>query len=128
MRVHKRLGVAIAALSIVGATQATAAATGSGEVGVQAKSDCPRGWFCVWPRANYQGTMQKVQYDNADLFQYGGAFKNGVVSMFNNGNSCDVTVYINTNYRGNGGTLERGESVSSMPSTPIGSNDWVNCR
>lgn len=128
MRVRQCLGVAFAALAVMGATQTPAAAADSGETGVRARSDCPDGWFCVWPRANYQGEMQRVQYDNSDLFRHGGAFENGVVSMYNNGNHCDVAVYTNTGYRGYGGTLKRGESVAGMPSTPIGSNDWVNCR
>ncbi|MFI2506492.1 peptidase inhibitor family I36 protein [Streptomyces sp. NPDC018972] len=128
MRVRKSLGVAIAALSVVGATQVTAAAAASGENGIQAKSACPSGWFRVRPKADHQGTMQKVRYDNADLFQHGGAFENGVVSVYDNGDSCDVAVYAHTDHRGHGGTLKRGASVASMPSTPIGSNDWVDCR
>ena len=102
----------------LGATGGTAAA---------ASSDCPRGWLCVWLGENYTGRMQKVQYDNADLSMYT-VFAGGFRSIFNNGNSCDVTLYGGKNYTNSLGTVERGVKGSSSSTTLKAlSNKWVNC-
>lgn len=105
----------------LGATSGTASA---------ASSDCPEGWFCVWDGRNYTGRMQQVQYDNADLSQYA-VFNGRVLSYYNNGNSCDVTIYSGKNYTGSNITAKRGAkdtATSSQSAGAILSNKWVNCR
>ncbi|MFP3988406.1 peptidase inhibitor family I36 protein [Streptomyces sp. E11-3] len=131
---HKRVGIAVATLALTagglgGVASATTATGSGGGVSAQAAKDCPKGWFCVWPKMNYKGKMQKVQFDNKNLLQYGGAFKNGVGSVYNNGKKCDVKVYKKKNYKGFITTLKRGEKrAGDGVYRVVGSNKWVNCR
>jgi hypothetical protein len=94
-----------------------------------AKSDCPSGALCVWTGTNYSGTMGKVFGNNNDLTMYY-AFNNAK-SLYNNGNSCDVTIYTGTNRSGYRITVYRGDaynlSDTSVFRNNISSNHWTNC-
>lgn len=94
-----------------------------------AKSDCPSGALCVWTGTNFTGTMGKVFGDNNDLTMYY-AFNNAK-SVYNNGNSCDVTIYTGTNHSGYRITVYRGDAFSMSSSSvfynDIASNNWENC-
>ncbi|MBT2675148.1 peptidase inhibitor family I36 protein [Streptomyces sp. ISL-14] len=121
----KRISVGIATLALAGT--AFAGSAHAEDVSTKASSDCPKGWLCVWSGTNYTGRMQKVQYDNADLSQYT-VFANGSLSVFNNGNSCDVKVYAGKNYTDLIQTVKRGDKHTGggVP-VKVLSNKWVNC-
>lgn len=95
-----------------------------------AKSDCYAGAFCAYSQSSYAGTPGKVYQNNTDLTGYY-SFSNPK-SIYNNGNSCDVTIYTGKGYTGNQMTLERGvaynlSSTSTFRINGIASNKWVNC-
>jgi hypothetical protein len=119
-RTAKRIGVGIAALTLLGT-----GFTGSASA---ASSDCPPGWLCVWSGTDYTGRMQKVQYDNADLSPYT-VFADGSLSGFNNGRNCDVNIYAGKNYTKFLSTVKRGDKgTGTTTRVKILSNKWVNCR
>ncbi|MGW0707073.1 peptidase inhibitor family I36 protein [Streptomyces sp. NPDC002643] len=94
-----------------------------------AKSDCPSGALCVWTQTSYGGTRGQVFGNNADLTIYY-AFNNAK-SLYNHGNSCDVTIYTGKNYSGYSMTIDRGDAFSlsenSVFYNNISSNKWTNC-
>lgn len=134
--VRKLIGLGIASLALVGSASGTAAVADSGSATsrssapeTRAAADCPSGWFCVWPGRNYTGRMQKVEGDNADLSPHV-VFNGRVLSYYNHGNNCDVTVYGAKNYSKTIRTVKRGAKATApaggSPQTFL-SNKWVNC-
>ncbi|MEU6772397.1 peptidase inhibitor family I36 protein [Streptomyces sp. NPDC046759] len=137
---RKLIGIGIASLALLSsAASGVAVAVGdntpsragsSAKPAIKAAADCPSGWFCVWSGRNYTGRMQKVQYDNSDLTQYS-VFNGHVLSYYNHGQSCDVTIYSGKNYAGDSYTVERGAkgtAPSGRSAIAIRSDKWVNCR
>ena len=136
---RKLIGIGIASLTLLGSTTSVAVAAGNStasEAGttsraaVTAAADCPSSWFCVWSGRNYTGRMQKVRYDNKDLSQYS-VFNGRVLSYYNHGKSCDVTIYSGKNYHGDSYIIDRGAkdtAPSGASALRILSNKWVNCR
>ncbi|MGC9535336.1 peptidase inhibitor family I36 protein [Streptomyces sp. UG1] len=123
--IRTRSAALAGALLAAGLGVATAAAPAHA-----AKSDCPAGALCAYTQSNFAGTPGKVYQNNADLTPYY-SFRN-VKSVYNHGNSCDVTIYTGTNYTGNQMTIERGDaynfgSGSTFVQNGIKSNKWVNC-
>lgn len=91
-----------------------------------APAGCASGGLCVYWQADYQGAVQTVYQDNTDLTGYTN-FKyalNG--AAFNNGNSCNVVVYKETGYQGQGWILYRGTGWNRIGDnlSTIGSNKW----
>lgn len=137
---RKLIGIGIASLTLLGGTtsgvavaagNSTASEAGTpSRAAVTAAADCPSGWFCVWSGRNYTGRMQKVKYNNPDLTQYS-VFNGGVLSYYNHGTSCDVTIYSGKNYSGDSYTITRGAKDTAPSDSSAGtwrSNKWVNCR
>ncbi|MGW1375362.1 peptidase inhibitor family I36 protein [Streptomyces sp. NPDC002446] len=108
-----------------GAAAAPAPAKGSSVTVQRAPANCPRGYLCVYPKADYRGTPKKVAGNNRDLRRYGGAF-NYPLSAYNNGTQCNVTVYEKPNYRGGKAKLNRGTGWKFIGSNlmTIYSNKW----
>jgi hypothetical protein len=119
-----RAAAAVGAVALAGTALALGAAPAHA-----AKSDCPPGALCVWTQTSYGGTRGQVFGTNADLTIYY-AFNNAK-SLYNNGNSCDVTIYTGKNYSGYSMTIERGDaftlSSNSVFYNNISSNSWTNC-
>lgn len=94
----------------------------------RAPSNCPRGFLCVYPKANYKGQVKKVAQNNRNLERYGGAFDTPY-SAYNNGASCNVVVYEDTNYHGTHYKLNRGTGWKYIGYNLLNiySNKWVNC-
>ncbi|MGW2642989.1 peptidase inhibitor family I36 protein [Streptomyces sp. NPDC001348] len=137
---RKLIGIGIASLALLGGTtsgvaaaagNSTASEAGStSRAAVRASADCPSGWFCVWSGRNYTGRMQKVRYNNEDLSQYG-VFNGGVLSYYNHGTSCDVTIYSGKHYGGDSYVIDRGAkdtAPSGASALTILSDKWVDCR
>ncbi|MFE0189009.1 peptidase inhibitor family I36 protein [Streptomyces sp. NPDC059008] len=134
MNARRRLALTAAAAAVTGglALAPAAGAAGApakaerGSVTAQrAPSNCPRGYLCVYPKANYKGTPKKVAQNNRDLRRYGGAF-NYPLSAYNNGAQCNVTVYEKPNYRGGHAKLNRGTGWAYIGANlmTIYSNKW----
>lgn len=94
-----------------------------------AKSDCPAGALCAYTQEDFGGTPGKVYQNNADLTMYY-SFSHPK-SIYNHGNSCDVTIYTGKNYSGYSMTIDRGDaytfSENSVFRSGIASNRWTNC-
>ncbi|WP_159392534.1 peptidase inhibitor family I36 protein [Streptomyces niveus] len=96
-----------------------------------AKSDCYAGAFCAYTQDSFAGTPGKVYENNTDLTGFN-SFAHPK-SIYNHGNSCDVTIYTGKGYTGSQMTIERGDaytlgSGSTFRLNGIASNKWVNCR
>ncbi|MFJ2215751.1 peptidase inhibitor family I36 protein [Streptomyces sp. NPDC101062] len=127
-----RLGLGLAVLALAGTTLTSTAYAAGGQTAdnsTKGAAGCPKGYFCVWPKTNYGGAMQKVADDNPDLTIFGGAFAKRVHSVFNNGASCDVRVYSGKNYKSSSPvTYKKGTKFSTSKGGVIHSNRWVNCK
>ncbi|MEV0369940.1 peptidase inhibitor family I36 protein [Streptomyces sp. NPDC050636] len=134
MNARRRIALTTAAAAVTGglalapsAGAATAPThTEQASVTVQgAPANCPKGYLCVYPKANYKGTPKKVAQNNRNLKPYGGAF-NYPLSAYNNGRQCKVTVYEKPNYKGGHATLNRGTGWTYIGSNlmTIYSNKW----
>ncbi|MEU6594134.1 peptidase inhibitor family I36 protein [Streptomyces sp. NPDC046881] len=137
---RKLIGIGIASLTLLGGTTSgVAAATGNSPAShagtpfratVAVAADCPSGWLCVWSGRNYSGRMQKVRDNNRDLSRYS-VFNGRVLSFYNHGKSCDVTIYSGKNYHGHSYVIGRGAkntAPSGASALRILSNKWVHCR
>ncbi|MEU9120262.1 peptidase inhibitor family I36 protein [Streptomyces sp. NPDC048506] len=115
------LALAPAAGAVAAPTQAKQASAST----LRAPSNCPRGYLCVYPEANYKGTPKKVQRNNDDLRHYGGAF-NLPLSAYNNGTRCSVTVWEKPHHGGNSAKLNRGTGWKFIGGNlmTIYSNKW----
>ncbi|MFH9723120.1 peptidase inhibitor family I36 protein [Streptomyces sp. NPDC017254] len=91
-----------------------------------APSGCASGGLCVYWQAYYAGSVQTVYQDNTNLTMYTNfqTAKDG--SVFNNGNSCNVTMWKSTGYQGTGWRLDRGTGFDRIGDnlSTIGSNKW----
>ncbi|WDV53622.1 peptidase inhibitor family I36 protein [Streptomyces coeruleorubidus] len=127
MRMTRKLAVMTGGLALTGGLLAGGAGTaGAAEVGPQAASDCPSGWFCVWAGQNYTGRMQKVAGTNKDLTKFA-VFQN-FRSWYNHGASCDFQWFSEKNHRGSDGIIPRGNKATDSKGHYIKSNKWVNCK
>ncbi|MEU5917291.1 peptidase inhibitor family I36 protein [Streptomyces sp. NPDC004288] len=91
-----------------------------------APAGCASGGLCVYWNTNYQGAVQTVYQDNADLTGYNN-FRNALHgSAYNNGNSCNAVLWKATNYQGTGWRLDRGTGWTDIGDnlSTIGSNKW----
>lgn len=96
-----------------------------------AKADCPAGALCAYAQDGFAGTPGKVYEDNTDLT--GSNSFSHPKSVYNHGNSCDVTIYTGKSYTGSRMTVERGDAYtlsagSVFRQRGIASDKWVNCR
>ncbi|MFH8384107.1 peptidase inhibitor family I36 protein [Kitasatospora sp. NPDC018058] len=111
--------LAVAAGVVVGAGVVAPAAEA-------APAGCNAGGLCVYWGSNYSGNVQTVYQDNNDLSMYANFKSSQGGSAFNNGNSCNVVVYAQTNAQGQGWILYRGQGWTligdNLPS--ILSNRW----
>ncbi|WP_159043905.1 peptidase inhibitor family I36 protein [Streptomyces sp. NRRL S-1521] len=121
MNLRKRLVTPAAAVALAGA-----AVLGTSGPAHAAKADCPRGYLCAWEKPNFQGRMQQVAGDNANLRQY--AVFATARSMYNNGAQCSVRVWAGTNFTGDSVVFPRGSQYHDTSGTPMrngaGSNRW----
>ncbi|MFB7651601.1 MULTISPECIES: peptidase inhibitor family I36 protein [unclassified Streptomyces] len=89
--------------------------------------DCESGALCAYSKTKGGGTPGQVWGNNSDLRQYD-KFDNAK-SLYNNGNSCDVTLFTKTWFRGESQGFLRGYVVSDTSTTKfkdgVGSNIWV---
>jgi hypothetical protein len=89
-------------------------------------SDCNGGDLCAYLSTNGGGTPGRVSDDNANLLQYNKF--NNAVSLYNNGNSCNVRLYTGLNWSGSSFVLNRGYTVPDLGGTAwyknVASNDW----
>ncbi|WP_168220734.1 peptidase inhibitor family I36 protein [Streptomyces sp. RFCAC02] len=95
-----------------------------------AKSDCPAGALCAYQQTNFGGTPGRVYENNTDLTS--SPSFSAPKSVYNHGNSCDVTIYTGRNYSGYSMTIDRGDAYtlstdSVFRTYGIASNRWVNC-
>ncbi|GAB7052872.1 peptidase inhibitor family I36 protein [Catenuloplanes indicus] len=115
--------IAGGALAVV-ATAALAAGTASSASA--GWSDCAGGDLCAYLSANGGGTPGRVADDNANLLQYNKF--NNAVSLYNNGNSCNVRIYSGLNWSGSSFVLPRGYTAPDLSGTVyyknVASNDW----
>ncbi|MFH8578776.1 peptidase inhibitor family I36 protein [Streptomyces zaomyceticus] len=91
-----------------------------------APGGCASGGLCVYWTSGYTGSVQTVYQNNTDLTMYGN-FKNAKGgSVFNNGNSCNVMLWKETGYQGQGWHLDRNTGFSWIGDnlSTIGSNKW----
>ncbi|MEU9500204.1 peptidase inhibitor family I36 protein [Streptomyces sp. NPDC048196] len=134
MNARKRLALTAAAAAVTGglalapavsASAAPAPAKQGSATVLRAPSNCPRGYLCVYPQANYKGTPKKVAGNNNDLRHYGGAF-NYPLSAYNNGTRCNVTVWEKPYRHGHHAKLNRGTGWKFIGSNlmTIYSNKW----
>ncbi|MGW2377754.1 MULTISPECIES: peptidase inhibitor family I36 protein [Kitasatospora] len=124
MSITSRITKAAAATAVAGAALFTL--VGTAPAAQAAPAGCNAGGLCVYWSSNYSGSVQTVYQDNNDLSMYAN-FKNSQGgSAFNNGNSCNVVVYAQTNAQGQGWILYRGQGWNvigdNLPS--ILSNRW----
>ncbi|MER7949000.1 peptidase inhibitor family I36 protein [Streptomyces sp. NPDC096079] len=91
-----------------------------------APSGCAGGGLCVYWNTNYQGPVQTVYQNNADLTGYTNFYDALHGSAFNNGNSCNVVLWKATGYQGTGWKLDRGTGWTDIGDnlSTIGSNKW----
>ncbi|MFH8477009.1 peptidase inhibitor family I36 protein [Streptomyces sp. NPDC018000] len=61
-----------------------------------ATSDCPSGYFCMWPEYGNKGAIQKYSYHVSDL----GTFKNRDRSSYNHMSQYAMELYSQTGYVG----------------------------
>ncbi|MFJ9796295.1 peptidase inhibitor family I36 protein [Streptomyces sp. NPDC101145] len=61
-----------------------------------APSDCPTGYFCMWPEYEHRGTPQKYSWHKSDL----GSFKNRDRSSYNRMSQAGMELYRQTGYVG----------------------------
>lgn len=113
-------GGALAVVATAGLAVASASSASAGW------SDCAGGDLCAYLSANGGGTPGRVADDNANLLQYNKF--NNAVSIFNNGNSCNVRIYSGLNWSGSSFVLNRGSAVADLTGyvwyKNVASNDW----
>ncbi len=113
----------VIAAGLAGAFAAAAPANASAPAG------CSAGALCAYWDSNYsQATfgVQKVYQDNDDLTMYRNFYNSAGGSLWNNGGSCNVTVYTGKNGGGSGYDLNRGTGWAVIGSNlpHIESNYW----
>ncbi|MFF9021086.1 peptidase inhibitor family I36 protein [Streptomyces eurythermus] len=59
-------------------------------------SDCPSGYFCMWPEYNNNGAIKKYSYHVSDL----GTFRNRDRSSYNHMSQAAMELYSQTGYVG----------------------------
>ncbi|MEV4664073.1 peptidase inhibitor family I36 protein [Micromonospora echinofusca] len=108
------------------AVLAAAAVFGTTLTAAPASADpCPSGALCAYTQYDWGGAPGPVYDDNTNLLQYT-KFANAA-SLYNNGKSCNVTVYYNTGYRAPAYNLNRGTGWRRLGSNlyhHVGSNRW----
>ncbi len=97
-------------------------------------TDCNSGALCAYLSTDGGGAPGMVYGDNSNLLQYN-KFDNAV-SLFNNGNSCNVAVYSKKSWQGTRKVLDRGDKQGNLNSLwnqltgwsdlykNVASNDW----
>ncbi|MFG2653436.1 peptidase inhibitor family I36 protein [Streptomyces sp. NPDC048436] len=83
--------------------------------------------LCAYATANYgSGDPQRVYENNDDLTMYGYFYYIQGGSLYNNGQSCNVTVYTGKNRSGSHYQLNKGTGWKSIGSNlpHISSNHW----
>ncbi|MBB4789507.1 peptidase inhibitor family I36 protein [Streptomyces nodosus] len=119
MAVTALLGVAALGGAVVAPTAASAA-----------PSDCPSTYLCAYWLPSYTNAsghgVQKVREDNPDLTMYANFYNAQGGSLYNNGGSCNVTVYGAKNYGAPAYNLNRGTGWTTIGSNlpHIESNKW----
>jgi hypothetical protein len=121
---------AVVALALgVLATRATAdegnstKARWSGQQAAAGRADCPSSWFCVWVDVDFVGGPGKWQGNESNYtnWLHGGCgvrslwtWDNCASSVFNNGQSCNLTFYDGINFAGAWYNLPRGSFLAFM--------------
>lgn len=110
---------------------ASRVATAQPDATQPAPSNCPKGYTCGYTQEDYKGSEGKLAGDNASL----GGIWQSIESVYNNGNSCNVALYHDTNYNPDGGTttVNRQNGLKDIASVHealwhhVSSNKWIGC-
>ncbi|WP_320069109.1 peptidase inhibitor family I36 protein [Micromonospora sp. RTGN7] len=108
----------------LGLTGALTAATLVGTASVATAHACPSGATCSYPTTNWGGAPGPVYGDNSDLTGY---YKwTHSESIYNNGASCNVTIYSGIGRGGTAYPLNRGTGWKTISGSKIWHHAYSN--
>lgn len=108
----------------LGVTGALTASALLGTAGVASADACPSGATCSYSTTNYGGKPGPVYGDNNDLTGY--YTWTHSESIYNNGTSCNVTIYSGTGRSGTAYPLNRGTGWKTTSGSKIWHHAYSN--